>query len=52
MNFMVGFILIVSGGREKEAFWVFTALLHKSDRQPMMAGLNGLYSSGFGLLVK
>ena len=27
MNFMVGFLLMVSGGREKETYWVFNALL-------------------------
>lgn len=26
MNFMVGFILMVCGGDEKEAFWLFSAL--------------------------
>jgi len=27
MNFIAGFILMVSGSREKEAYWVLTALL-------------------------
>jgi hypothetical protein len=52
MNFMVGFILMVSGCREKESFWLFAALLHQTDKPPRMAGLNGLYSSGFKLLLK
>lgn len=30
MNFLAGFILMVSGGQEKETFWFFYAILEKS----------------------
>jgi hypothetical protein len=44
MNFMVGFLLMVSGSREKETFWVFNAFVaeHKVD-PPFMDGLTGFY---------
>jgi hypothetical protein len=29
INFVMGFILIVNGGRDEEAFWQFTALSNK-----------------------
>jgi len=53
MNFMVGFILMISGCRESESFWLFAALLsNKTDKPPKMAGIHGLYSNGFPLLIK
>jgi hypothetical protein len=30
MNFVVGFILLVNGGREEEAFWLFANILRKN----------------------
>lgn len=30
MNFLAGFILMISGGLEKDSFWFFNALLEKS----------------------
>ena len=54
MNFMAGFILQVSGSREKESFMLFTALLTKSypSNQPVMGGLNGFYENSFPLLTR
>ena len=43
MNFIVGLLLLVSGGAEEETFWVFVALMH--DLQ-----LSGFYTGGFPLL--
>ena len=52
MNFVVGFLLLVSGGKEADAFWVFAALTNKmfSD-QPSFDGLEGFYMEGFPLLL-
>jgi len=54
MNFIVGFILMVSGSREKESFWFFCALLHKCniEGQPVMCGLNGFFTDGFPTLLR
>jgi Rab-GTPase-TBC domain len=53
MNFMVGFVLMTSGCKETESFWLFAALLNnRMDKPPKMAGLHGLYSQGFPLLIK
>lgn len=53
MNFIVGFILMVSGSREKESFWFFCALLTKHKiREPVMCGLNGFFSDGFPTLLR
>jgi hypothetical protein len=49
---MVGFILMVSGGQEKETFWVFNALLQKRKEVPDMDGLRGFYKLGFPLWHK
>jgi hypothetical protein len=32
MNFIAGMILMISGSREKEAFWVLNALLTETQR--------------------
>jgi len=48
MNFLAGFILLVSGGKEKESFWVFLSLLEKSSND----GLSGFYAHGFPLLMQ
>lgn len=54
LNFVAGFILLTSGCRETESFWLFAALLtFKQDKcSPKMSGLHGLYSVGFPLLIK
>ena len=56
MNYMVAFILMLSGGREKETFWFFNAMLHKSQPQDSgLAGFDGLenlYCKGFPLLLQ
>lgn len=53
MNFIGGFILMVSGSREKESFWLFSALLAKHKiSEPKMGGLNGFFSEGFPTLLK
>jgi len=30
MNFLAGFILMMNGGNEKEAFWLFASMLKTS----------------------
>jgi hypothetical protein len=53
MNFVAGFMLLVSGLREHESFWVFASLLaNRSADQPIMIGLHGFYSEGFPNLQK
>ena len=49
---MAGFILMVSGDREKETFWVFNALLQKRREIPDMDGLREFYMQGFPLWHK
>ena len=48
MNFLAGFGLMVSGGREKESFWFFVSLLEKSSD----GGLSRFFTSGFPLLMQ
>jgi len=51
MNFVVGFLLIMSGGNERDAFWMFCALTEKNPHfQPKMDGLRGVYKETFPLL--
>ena len=53
MNFIAGFILMVSGSRENESFWLFCALLTKHKiSEPYMGGLNGFFSDGFPTLLR
>ena len=53
MNFMVGFLLMVSGGREKESFWVFNAIVSNHlVEPPYMDGLTGFYENGFPILSR
>eukprot|EP00826_Nyctotherus_ovalis_P017722 TRINITY_DN15236_c0_g1_i1.p1 TRINITY_DN15236_c0_g1~~TRINITY_DN15236_c0_g1_i1.p1 ORF type:complete len:393 (+),score=88.32 TRINITY_DN15236_c0_g1_i1:550-1728(+) len=51
MNFIVGFLLIVSGFREEEVFWVLVLLMkHKIPGDLLQVeGLEGLYNEGFPL---
>lgn len=54
MNFMVGFLMILSGYREEEVFWMFVALTKykTANDQIQMNGIEGFYMDGFpGLLV-
>jgi hypothetical protein len=51
MNFLVGFILQINGGNEKEAFWFFHALLEKSNHAIPFDGLNGFFKPEFPLLI-
>jgi hypothetical protein len=53
MNFLVGFILLMNGGNEKEAFWFFACLtkttkLGSDERK--IEGLRGFYKKNFPLL--
>ena len=59
MNFIVAFILMISGSREKEAFWFFAGLLTKSNvGSPQsltitdMCGISGFFKSGFRDLLE
>jgi len=49
---MVGFLLMVSGGREKESYWVFSALMQKRKEIPVMDGLRGMYIQDFPMWHK
>jgi hypothetical protein len=53
MNFLTGFILLVSGSLEKETFWFFASLLKTSKLsldQPKIEGVKGFYKKDFPLL--
>jgi hypothetical protein len=52
MNFMVGFIQMMSGGKEKETFWFFNSLLEKSSEPIPFDGLKEFYPTGFPLLIQ
>jgi hypothetical protein len=53
MNFIAAFFLITAGGRENEAFWVFSSLLSKKlDYDPLMDGFDGFFSNNFELSMK
>lgn len=51
MNFIAGLILMLSGSREKEAFWVLTALLTETERHVDLntSAQNGQMDEGQGL---
>jgi hypothetical protein len=51
MNFIAGLFLIVSGAREKEAFWVFSALLSENDNYNM-EGLEHFFRPGCEMTLK
>jgi hypothetical protein len=51
MNFLAGFILMVSGGHEKQTFWFFHAILEKSHQQIPFDGLSGFFEEEFPLLM-
>jgi hypothetical protein len=58
MNFLVGFILLVSGGAERESFWLFASLLMSTPLnsvtdnpyEPKFEGIKGFYKKAFPLL--
>ncbi len=53
MNFVVGFIMLINGGNEEEAFWLFAALAgfgRNKDIEPKFESIRGLYKEGFRLL--
>jgi hypothetical protein len=53
MNFIVGFLQLMSGANEKETFWVFAALLATSNLnhyESKFDGLRGFYKKDFPLL--
>jgi len=52
MNFLVGFILCVSGGNEKESFWFFYSMLEKSQQEIPFDGLSGFFETEFPLLMQ
>ncbi len=55
MNFVMGFIMLINGGNEKEAFWLFAALTKTSNLssdQPKFEGLKGFYKEDFPLLLQ
>lgn len=51
MNFMAAFPLMISGGKEKETFWFFAAILEKQHQQIPFDGLSKFYENGFSLLL-
>jgi hypothetical protein len=53
MNFIAGFLLMISGGEEIESFWVFSGLLSlRNEEYPIMDGLTGFFTDGFPLVFK
>lgn len=58
MNFLIGFLLLVSGGHEKDTFWFFSSLLNSTSPnqlnnnpfEPRFDGLKGFYKKDFPLL--
>lgn len=47
MNYVMGFILLVSGGNEEEAFWVFVELTKGNEH--FAPGIEQFYTDGFPL---
>ena len=56
MNYVLGLLLLVNGGNDEEAFWLFVAITKKHSNYDMRkafdGGLEGLYSTGFPLLMQ
>ena len=52
MNFVAGFLLIISGFREEESFWAFLLIMTRKREQDMLKveGIEGFYTEGFPLL--
>ena len=52
MNFVVGFLLLLSGGNEFETFWMFSAFGKKNTVSgPKFDGIDGFYQENFPLLL-
>jgi hypothetical protein len=53
MNFVAGFLLLVSGGKEEESFWFMVSLLASKHNTQSISfdPLEGLYQSSFPLLL-
>jgi hypothetical protein len=54
MNFVMGFLMLINGGNEKEAFWMFTIMTKASKistEEPKFEGLRGFYKKHFPLLL-
>ena len=49
---MVGFILLVSGGKEHDTFWFFYAILEKTHNLNPFDGLASMYEEGFPLYMQ
>lgn len=49
---MAGFVLLVSGAKEKETFWFFNSILEKSSEPIPFDGLSGFYQLDFPLLIQ
>lgn len=52
MNFIAGFLLIISGFREEESFWAFLSIMTSKIDEDLIKveGVGGFYSEGFPLL--
>ena len=50
MNFLAGFILMMSGAKEKETFWFLNSFLENSKQIIPFDGFFGFYEAGFPLL--
>mmetsp|Transcript_22430 Transcript_22430/g.22226 ORF Transcript_22430/g.22226 Transcript_22430/m.22226 type:complete len:256 (-) Transcript_22430:5-772(-) len=48
MNYVMGFLLMISGGREVETFWLFVALT-EGQSETFTPGIEKLYTEGFPL---
>lgn len=55
LNFVTGFILLISGGNQREAFW-FLSSLNKNNKinthLPQIDGVRGLFKKDFPLLLQ
>jgi hypothetical protein len=51
MNFIAGFLLIISGFREEESFWAFLLIMTRKRKNDMLKveGIEGFYSEEFPL---
>lgn len=52
INFLAGFLLLMSGANEKETFWFLTSFLASSKQLIPFDGLAGFYEAGFPLLLQ
>jgi len=52
MNFVAGFLLIISGFKEEESFWAFLSIMTRKREEDMlkMEGIEGFYTENFPLL--